>query len=579
MGQLQKILGSISVRQRISIGVAALLVSAGMFALVHWNKERDFKPLCTGLSSEEASAVIAKLKESGAEYRLADAGSTVLVPSARADELRLQLAGAGLPKQGRIGYEIFDKTSIGTTDFTEQVNYHRALEGELERTIRLLSGVESARVHITASKDSVFTENREPAKASVILTLKPGAQFSPQGVAAVTQLVASAVEGLTPEGISVVDMQGNLLLRPRKPGDGSQPSAEILEFKAQLERDLLAKINSVLDPLLGGDKYRSSVEVDCDQTSGEQSEESFDPTHSVMTTSQRTEEGSVRQEPSGAPGTQSNLPRPTPRIGVAGAGVAKRSESINYQTSRVVRRTKMPQGIVRRVSISVLTDNTIRWQAVGKGASLHYDKVLEPPSDEQLKKIRDVVAAAAGFNATRGDQLVVDSLPFQATLQAQPPAPPQPPLASKREPERPKLPFPLPVMAGAGLALLALLGGLGYILLRSQRRARIRMSEMQAQLAESAAGEAAAAIPRSGAETTQPGSGIGSGAAMSQSTAFSRRIAEAAGDFKLQPILTTKTEVLTKQLSDEARKDPAVLAQIIRTWLNEERPAVKGSNT
>jgi flagellar M-ring protein FliF len=574
MGQLQKILSSISVRQRISIGVVALLVAGGMLALLHWNKERDFKPLCTGLSSEEASAVIAKLKESGAEYRLADAGSTVLVPSGRADELRLQLAGAGLPKQGRIGYEIFDKTSIGTTDFTEQVNFHRALEGELERTIKLLSGVAGARVHITASKDSVFTENREPAKASVILTLKPGAQISPQAAAAVTQLVASAVEGLTPEGISVVDMQGNLLLRPKKPDDGSQPSEEILGFKAQLERDLLAKINSVLDPLLGGDKYRASVEVDCDQTSGEQSEESFDPTRSVMITSQRTEEGSVRQETAGAPGTQSNLPRPTPRTGAAGAGVAKRSESINYQTSRLVKRTKMPQGIVRRVSISVLTDNSIRWQVAGKGAGLHYDKVLEPPSEEQLKKIRDVVAAAAGFNVTRGDQLVVDSLPFQATLQAQPPPLPQPPLPLKREPARPKLPFPLPVMAGVGMALLALLGGLGYILLRSQRRARTRMSELQAQLAASAA--AALAIARSGEE---PGNGLGSGPAVSQPTPVSRRLAEVAGDFKLQPILTTKTEVLTRQLSDEAHKDPAVLAQIIRTWLNEERPGARESHT
>ena len=573
MGQLQKLLSSMSVRQRISLGAVALLVIGLIVVSVHWNKERDFKPLCTGLSSEEASAVIAKLKESSAEYRLADGGATVLVPSERADELRLQLAGAGLPKTGRIGYEIFDKTNIGTTDFAEQVNYHRALEGELERTIKLLSEVKSARVHITAAKDSVFTDNREPAKASVILTLKPGATISAQNAAAITQLVASAVEGLAPEGVSVVDMDGNLILRPKKPGDGSQPSAEILEFKSQIERGLLAKINSVLDPLLGGDKYRASVEVDCDQTSGEQSEESFDPTRSVMTASQRTEEGSVKADTSGVPGTQSNLPRPTPRTGSTGTGVAKRSESINYETSRVVRRTKVPQGIIRRVSISVLTDNTIRWQLVGKGASMHYEKAMEPPSDDQLKKIRDVVAAAAGFNAQRGDQLVVDSLPFRATIQAQPPPLPQQPIASKPEPARPKLPLPLPVLIGCGAALLVLLGLVGFLLLRAQRKARARMAEMQAQL--TAASQAAQ-------EATQNQLAAEAGGTPSMPVAepasFARHIAEAGGDFKLPPVLTTKTEVLTKQLTDEAQKDPAVLAQIIRTWLNEERQGAKESH-
>lgn len=576
MGQLQKLLSSMSVRQRITVGVMAVLVIVGMLVFVHWNKERDFKPLCTGLSADEASAVIAKLKESSADYRLTDGGATVLVPSERADELRLQLAGAGLPKTGRIGYEIFDKTNIGTTDFAEQVNFHRALEGELERTIKLLAGVESARVHITAAKDSVFTENREAAKASVILTLKPGAKVSVQNAMAITQLVASAVEGLTPEGVSVVDMQGTLLLRPKKPGDGTQPSADLLEFKSQIEKNLLAKIDSVLEPLLGSDKYRASVEVDCDQTSGEQSEESFDPARSVMTQSQRTEEGSVKADTAGVPGTQSNLPRPAPRTGSTGTGVAKRSESINYQTSRVVRKTKMPQGIVRRVSISVLTDNTIRWQLAGKGPSLHYEKVVEPPSEDQLKKIRDVVAAAAGFSAARGDQLVVDSLPFQATLQAQPPPlPPPPPATTKPEAGKPKLPLPMPVMIGIGAGLLLVLGAVGFLLLRAQKRSRARMAEMQAQLAAASQATAEAAQKSLAAEA----SAAAGGTTMAEPVAFGRHIAEAGGDFKLPPVLTSKTEVLTKQLTDEAQKDPAVLAQIIRTWLNEERQGSKEMHT
>jgi flagellar M-ring protein FliF len=236
----------------------------------------------------------------------------------------------------------------------------------LERSIDLLGEVEQARVHITLPKDSVFTENRLAAKASVILKLKPGVKLSTQNATAVTQLVASAVEGLTPESVSVMDMEGNLLIRPKKPGDGSQPSDELLDYKAKLEHDLLNKVTSVLDPLLGTDKYRASIDVDCDMTSGEQSEETFDPTKSVMTNSQRTEQGSVKAETSGIPGTQSNLPRPVPRPAGTGGSVASRSETVNYETSRVVRKTKLPRGIVRRLSVSVLVDQVDRlaidWQ-------------------------------------------------------------------------------------------------------------------------------------------------------------------------------------------------------------------------
>ena len=286
-----------------------------------WNHERDFKPLYSNLSSEDAGAVLAKLKESATEYRFGDSNSTILVPSKRIPELRLQMASAGIPKSGRIGYELFDRTNLGTTDFTEQVNYHRAIEGELERSIMCMNEVEQARVHITFPKDSVFTESREPAKASVMVKLKLGKALSPQNAQAISQLVSSAVEGLAPEATSVMDMQGNLLVRPKKPGDGSEPSEELLTWKKQLENETLAKINSVLDPLLGSEKYRASVDVDCDQTSGEQSEETFDPNRSVITTSQRTEEGSINRESGAAvPGTQSNLPRPTPRASaVSGA--------------------------------------------------------------------------------------------------------------------------------------------------------------------------------------------------------------------------------------------------------------------
>jgi len=565
MDQLRKLWSRFNPRQRFSVAAVTILVLIGLFTLVRWNRERDFKPLYSGLSAEDAGAIVVKLKESATEYRLAESNSSILVPSERVAELRLQMANAGIPKTGRIGYELFDKTNLGTTDFAEQVNYHRAIEGELERSIVLLAEVEQARVHITFPKDSVFTENREPAKASVMVKLKPAAKLSGQNAAAITQLVASAVESLSAEGVSVLDMQGNLLLRPKKPGDGSQPSDDLLDFKTKLEHDTLTKIESVLGPLLGAEKFRASVDFDCDQTSGEQSEETFDPNKSVMTTSQRSEEGSVKAESSGVPGTASNLPRPTPRPSAVGGGVARRSESINYETSRLVRKLKMPQGVVRRMSVSVLVDQSLRWQLTGKGSAAHFERIVDPPSPEHMKVIRDVVAAAAGFDATRGDQLIVETLPFEATLKAEPPPLPSPgPITS--QPAKPKLPIPLPYL-GAGVGILLLLLVAGVLQIRSQRRAKVRLMAMQKQLA--AEGSAGSAEKGEGELSTLDNESAATMEDASKERERQRKRAEVRESFNLPPVLTSKTEILTKQLTEEAEKDPVALAQIIRSWLNE----------
>jgi flagellar M-ring protein FliF len=561
MNQLRKFFQSLSIKQRISLALAAVAVAAGMFALTHWNHERDFKPLYSSLSSEDASSVIAKLKEGGVEYRLNESDSTILVPSNRVPELRLQMAAAGIPKNGRIGFELFDRTNLGTTDFAEQVNYHRAIEGELERSVMSMSDVEQARVHITFPKDSVFTESRQPAKASVMVKLKLGAKLSTQNAQAITQLVSSAVETLAPESVSVMDMQGHLLIRPKKPGDGSEPSEELLSWKKQLETETLAKINSVLDPLLGTDKYRASVDLDCDQTSGEQSEETFDPTHSVLTTSQRSEEGSIKGESGGVPGTQSNLPRPVPRAAAGGGGLARRSESMNYETSRLVRRLKLPQGIIRRMSVSVLVDHNVRWEAAkGKGAAPK--KIIEPPSADTMKVIHDVVAAAAGFNANRGDQLTVNSLPFEATLQAEPPV-------SLSTPVAPRSAAPIsfwkqrPVLIGGAVLFVVVLLSL-FLVVQSRKRTRGVIAELQKQLQTAQAHESGAASASSATE----GRGASDSAALAPGDAL-KQLAEMKDGFRLPQNNTTKAEVLTRQVTEEARKDPVALAQIVRTWLNE----------
>jgi flagellar M-ring protein FliF len=569
MGQLKKLLASLSLRQRISIAVAVVLVGASLWALINWKRERDFRPLYSGLSAEDAGAVVQKLRESGADYRLAENGAVVLAPEAKVAELRLQMAAAGLPKSGRVGFELFDKSNFGLTDFAEHINYRRAVEGELERSVMALTEVQQARVHVTFPKDSIFLEARQPAKASVMVRLKPGARLSPPNVVAITHLVASAVEGLLPEAVSVLDMNGNLLGRPRRPAslEDGQPSEAVLEFRHQMEKDLVAKINSTLEPLLGPEKFRAGVSVECDFSSGEQSEETFDPTRSVMSSSQKTEDLSGVNAASGVPGTASNLPRPTSRPGAAGQGTTRRTENISYQSSRTVRRVRLPQGSLRRMSAAVLVDHSVRWEGSGAGAK----RVLDPPSPEKLKVIRELVAAATGFNAERGDQLIVESLPFESTLSleapapqtapAAPPAPGLPPWLERLQ--RQSSPLLLAAVAG-GVVLLILAAAVLFWIGRKRRKGR------EVALRAGLPGAAGAPALESGEASKHAEQNLQSRFA-EQLALRDRQEAEALSAMKLPLVTTKKAEVLAKHLVELAKKDPASTTQVLRTWLKERQ--------
>src|SRR5579863_4642811 len=265
MDQFKNLINGLTLMQRATVLVAVLIAGAGIYAIVHYRHEGDFRPLYSAMAPEDAAQVVQKLKESGVDYRLAENGGTVLVPSARLADSRLTLASAGLPKSGRIGFELFDKTNFGATELVEHINYQRALEGELERSIMSMAEVVQGRVHLTFPKDSVFLDQQQPAKASVMIKLRPGARISAQNVAAITNLIASAVEGLSPGAVAVLDMDGNLLSRPRATAVGdSQVTGEALEIRQQMERDLVAKISSTIEPLLGAGQFRAGASVDFD---------------------------------------------------------------------------------------------------------------------------------------------------------------------------------------------------------------------------------------------------------------------------------------------------------------------------
>ncbi len=572
MHQLTRLWQSLSWKQRASLGGALVAVIALLAAAVEWNRQRDLRPLFTNLAPEDAGAIVGKLKSANVRYRVSD-GGTVLVPSERVAELRLEMAASGLPRTGRVGFELFDQTNLGVTDFAEQVNFRRALEGELERSVMSLAEVERARVHVTFAKESLFTENRQPAKASVMVKLRPGARLSPQNVVAVQHLTASAVEGLAPEAVSVLDMAGNLLSRPSLELDGEgRHSSAMLEFRQSLEREYLAKIRSTLDPLLGPDRYRAGVNVECDFTSGEQSEETFDPTKSVMVTSAHTEDISgAAAATAGIPGTASSLPRPAPRLPGSSSGVSRKTENITYQTSRVVRHIKIPQGSVRRLSVAVLVDHKIRWD--GEGAKAR--RVLEPPSPESLKVVRDVLAGVVGFQQERGDQILVESLPFESTLLTEPPAARTPagapapggfvpPVWAKPLLEK----APLPVWLGAAAALIIVLLVIAWLLLRRLVR---RGPAASVDSAKPAVGSGA---PPAQISAADDGSLEQQALAAIEHNRAEKERLEREALLALQkqlPAQTKKAEVLKKAIAEQARKDPEATAQLIRTWMTENR--------
>ncbi|HYV62145.1 MAG TPA: flagellar basal-body MS-ring/collar protein FliF, partial [Bryobacteraceae bacterium] len=525
MDQVKRIVGTLSGRQLFTILLVAALVSGGIYGLTQWQREAGFRPLYTTLAPEDAALVVQRLKESGVAYRISANGTVISVPEERVAELRLDMAAAGLPKSGRIGFEIFDKTNLGMTDFAEHVNYRRALEGELERSVMALTEVEQARVHISFPQESVFQEARQPAKASVLLRLRGAAQLPETAIPAITHLISSAVEGLAPEAVSVLDMRGNLLNRAKRVSESDSGTSEAaLEYRRTVEHDLTSKLDATLEPLVGSGRFRASVSADTDLTSGEQSEEHFDPTQSVMVTSQKTEDiSSPSRTAGGIPGTASNLPDPAPAPVTVGGGSSRKTESVNYQSSRTVKRTVLPQGGIKRLSVSVLIDHEVHFEGEGAQAK----RVLTAPPPERLKVIHDLAAAAVGLNTERGDQLIVESLPFESTVNLEPPGPASAPPAAPLTPLEQLKKNPKMLYGAAGGAAV-LLAGLFFLVFKMMKKSPPPPAHQPESLPP--AKTEPAAMPRlAGADTWAP---------------------SAVGAAPIPALAPARIEVLTNQIRD-----------------------------
>ncbi len=527
--------------KRVQLVIVGVVVFAALGGFVWWMQRVAYRPLYTGLSEAEAGAIIERLAQSEIPYRLAGGGTTVLAPEERLDEIRLQLAAEGLPQTGRLGFEIFDENSFGATEFAEQINFRRALEGELERTIASLVEVKSARVHISLPRRSVFLSQERPAKASVVLELRQGHGLGEEKTRSVAYLVASAVEGLDPDRVVVMDHLGRLFSQ-RYRGLGGELTDTQLEYRRKVEAETVRKIVETLEPYLGPGGVRANAVIDVDWDAGEQTEEVLDPAPVALST-QKSEERTVDEIPAGAPGTASNLPREPAAAVDSARGLSRTQETTNFQTSRSVTRMSLERGAVERMSIAVLVDHRVVLDEEARKL------VREPREETELETLRELVWAASGAVAERGDTVRVESLPF--TMLEEPPRVPEPPPDPADEILSMEWLHKYRLHVGAGAVALVLLSVFVAWFRRRRRLKRIELERKRALEAEQERLELEAAEKQK----------------EEQRKLEEERMLQG---LKLAPAANSKTQALKKHLEELAESDGEAFARLLKTWIHED---------
>jgi flagellar M-ring protein FliF len=434
----------LSYQQRFMLVAGVALVAATLWVFVVLLGQPKYVTLYSGLRPEEAQALGARLAAKNIPHQISPDGGSLLVPEDKLDASRLETAAAGLPRSARMGFELFDTPNWAGSDFTEKVNYQRALEGELERTLATLSEVEAVRVHLVLPQESLFTEQEHEAKAAVILKTRSG-RLSEQAQQAIPQLVASAVDRLRPENVTVVDADSNTPLVHGRDGAGGRAFAA--------DEDLAKTLVHTLEPVVGIDHVRASVHVEYDIGTSEDTQEVYDPKTPTALTQEHSEESSTGGAPAGVPGTASNVPAATAPAGAAAAttppatpapgtaapsaatatapaagsasGFAQgteqstsKSDSTTYAISKSLHRSVEPAGRVRRIAAAVLVDDAVDvTEQAGKRTSTRRKRTVD-----EMKEIEQLARAAIGVDATRGDVLAVENLSFQE-LPIETPAP------------------------------------------------------------------------------------------------------------------------------------------------------------
>jgi len=577
--QVVDIWNRLDITQRFTIAIFTVLVLAGLGILVFFMNRVDYQVLYRDLNAEDAQAIATKLKADKREFLVQGNSILVAAPQAELDKIRLDVAGAGLARSGRVGYEIFDKSQFGMTDFTEQVNLQRALEGELARTISSLSEISEARVHLVLPKDSLFEDKKEDAKASVVVGLKNGAELSNSSVSGIKNLIAGAVPGLHTYNVSIVDEEGKLLAQSVGSGDDSGRAEIESGIREQLEREMAAKVTSILEPVVGKGKVHAKASIDLDFNSSEQTEETFNPNPQTVLSQQKSEErmGGANQ-PSGVPGTQSNPPSGG-ALSVTSPERLRQSEVTNYEVSKLVRHTVQPKGNVRRLSVAVILDHKTTWSKNNEGKVI---SSIQPRTQQELNAYRDLVLAAVGFNQERGDVVTLENVPFFSDVRPEEETP-EPAWYVKWQT------YLLLGMKYGSFLLLFLL--VYFVLFRPIRKRVFQAIPVAGAPALAAAGQEAlgpaeheASRALTGPPPLEEVAPSLSGEAPAMAPAEESAVVAPSVDLEaidgqierelmkeaqMADLGSRKYVVLKKRLIERAKKDPELISQLIRTWLQE----------
>jgi flagellar M-ring protein FliF len=516
-----------------------------------WLSRPDFALLFSDMDPEAAADVVSKLEAQKVHYRIEPGGRGIRVPVSQLDRLRLEFSSRGLPSSGRIGFELFDRTAFGATEFLEHVNYRRALEGEIARTIATLSEVAAARVHIAMAKDSLFGARQQPAKASVVLKLRSSRPLDPSTVHGIANLVAASVEGLRPDAVVIVDSQGRPLARP--PGTDDEPAVGAeLERQQRIERDLAARLVSMLEPVVGANRVRVTVAARLAADTEERTEETWDPATAVVRSRQHTSD--VTPAPGvlgGVAGARANLPPPAKTgtepaeaaaVAATAAGMASRStETLNYEISRTTRHTVRPRGNVARLSVAVILDDAPVAARDASGTVTHSSRPRQPAD---LQKLHGLVAAAAGIDPGRGDQLTIENISFDTPVFEEVPAPG---LMERYAPQ---------VQDGARIATVLTLALLVIFFVLRPMMAGAGLG-----------GGAVRALPAGTAGAQLPGA-VGA----------PRSVREIEGEIEAQldaaaqarSVEHLRVPVLTKKANAIIQSEPENAVRLLRSWINEE---------
>lgn len=458
--QLKNFYNDLSIERKIAFGLVIIASFIAIYFLANYALTPQYGVLYSNLNTTSASSIVQKLTSYVIPYKLSNEGRTILVPKNDVYSTRLKLASEGLPRQAGVGFSLFNKVQIGMTDFMQHVDYQRALQGELERTINDLSQIEYSRVLIVLPRQSIFVSNRVPAKASVIVKLKSGFGLSKMQVSGIKHLVASAVEGLNPKNVTIVDTDGRILSAPT---NGSfEYSDDQLSYVKKIEKNLEGKINAMLVPVVGQENVKSKVFVKVDFTKKEESKLTYNPNTTAIVSQQTSTTNSVGAvNPSGAPGTPSNLPPGKTQNNVAKPSSTKTTNDVtNYDVSKTIEKISYPTGNITQVFASVLVNGTYKKVTGTKGESkMEY----VPRSASELSLFKSIVETAIGYSKTEGDKVVVANIPFKKTSYAIPKPPKQTILSILQDNEGTIIKYSMILIGIALLILMILRPMLKYI--------------------------------------------------------------------------------------------------------------------